>query len=269
MEPTPPRIYVLPNLMTAGNLLCGFMAILWIFEGTLLAQQMGLEDKALAKYRHSLYFILGAFVFDFLDGRVARMGGLESPFGIQFDSLADLISFGLAPALLMVKIVLAEFHRFGWFLAFIYLACGALRLARFNCIAASADKSTSKDFMGFPIPAAAGLIASITLFLLWMHESDRVLGKSKYILPFVMLFLSFMMFSKIKYPSFKSIDWRTQYSIQKLLIVILILALVLMHYQVMLMVAFMAYLLYGFVRPLISRAIIKEIEEGDEEEPVK
>ena len=113
------------------------------------------------------------------------------------------------------------------------------------------------------------MIASITLFLLWMHENERVLGKSKYILPFVMLFLSFMMFSKIKYPSFKSIDWRTQYSIQKLLVVILILALVLMHYQFMLMVAFMAYLLYGFVRPMISRAIIREIEEGEDEESLK
>ena len=123
--------------------------------------------------RVALGFIFLAGIFDMLDGRVARMGGVESPFGREFDSLADLISFlGAAPAFLVHKIVLhpifndPQIHRpeIGWFIASIYLICGALRLARFNCLAAMPGVSGGKEFMGFPIPAAAGLVASVTTF---------------------------------------------------------------------------------------------------------
>jgi len=141
-----------------------------------------------------------------LDGRVARLGGHESAFGREFDSLADIISFGIAPALLVFKIVLAELPaRLGWMIGFVYLVCGAMRLARFNTLAVQPSTTPrSKDFSGFPIPAAAGLVASVTLLLLKYYESDRVIGNFKYALAALLLFLSFMMFSQVSYPSFKT-----------------------------------------------------------------
>src|SRR5213082_3536348 len=173
MNEQPSKIYLLPNLMTAGNLFCGFTATLKILEGALL--QSANADLAADRFHEAIWFILGAFVFDFLDGRLARLGGRDTPFGREFDSLADIVSFGVAPALLVYRIVLQEFPRAGWIVAFVYLACGGLRLARFNCMSAN-HATVEKDFRGFPIPAAAGLIASITLFMLWMAEKERYLG---------------------------------------------------------------------------------------------
>src|SRR5215471_21616043 len=190
MNEQPPKIYLLPNLMTAGNLFCGFTATLKILEGALL--QSTNADLAADRFHEAIWFILGAFVFDFLDGRLARLGGHESAFGREFDSLADIVSFGMAPALLVYQIVLGEFQNLGWMIAFVYLACGALRLARFNAVAAAGSSSApEKSFTGFPIPAAAGVIASITLFMLWLDEGQRTIGRWKYALPGLMLFLSF------------------------------------------------------------------------------
>src|SRR5882672_785804 len=172
------RIYFLPNLLTAGNLFCGFLALTKIVEA----------DPATAGFnsniRHAIFFILLALIFDMFDGRVARMGGRESPFGREFDSLADLISFGVAPAFLVHRIVLKDvfvsFPEAGWFIASIYLICGAWRLARFNCLAAQAGSGGGKDFLGFPIPSAAGLVASLTLFMIWFNEKDFAKGAWKY-----------------------------------------------------------------------------------------
>src|ERR1700736_3060271 len=165
-EPNP-KIYLLPNLMTAGNLFCGFTATLKILEGALL--QSSNPDAAGDLFHTAIWFILAAFFFDLLDGRLARLGGHESMFGREFDSLADVVSFGVAPALMVYRIVLQEFPRACWIIAFIYLTCGALRLARFNTVSANHNGSGSdKSFTGFPIPAAAGLVASIPLFLLWL-----------------------------------------------------------------------------------------------------
>src|SRR6186997_3227115 len=159
MNEQPSKIYLLPNLMTAGNLFCGFTATLKILEGALL--QASNPDAASDLFHTAIWCVLGAFVFDFLDGRLARLGGHDSPFGREFDSLADVVSFGIAPALLVYQIVLGEFQNLGWIIAGIYLACGALRLARFNCVAASGEPADRKNFTGFPIPAAAGMIASL------------------------------------------------------------------------------------------------------------
>src|SRR5438874_8402532 len=202
--------------MTAGNLFCGFTATLKILEGALL--QSTNVDLASDRFHEAIWFILGAFVFDFLDGRIARLGGHESPFGREFDSLADIVSFGLAPALMVYRVVLQEFPRACWIIAFIYLACGALRLARFNAASANhemAGTDSKKNFTGFPILAAAGLIASITLFLLWLAEGEHHLGKWRFVLPPLLLFLSFMMFSRFQYPSFKAINWKTKKSIPR------------------------------------------------------
>ena len=268
------RIYLLPNLMTAGNLFCGFTATLKILEGALL--QVSNPDAAGDLFHAAIWFILGAFVFDFLDGRLARLGGHESPFGREFDSLADIVSFGLAPALMVYRIVLQEFPRACWIIAFVYLACGALRLARFNAAASNHGQGrvdNEKNFTGFPIPAAAGLIASITLFLLWLAEGEHHLGKWKFVLPPLLLFLSFMMFSRFQYPSFKALNWKTKKSIPRFLVIILVLIFTVMYYEWMPAVLFLAYLLYGFLRPWLSREWRREIEEeiGEEtsEEPAE
>src|SRR6185436_20118338 len=149
------KIYFLPNLLTAGNLFCGFLALTKIVEA-----DPGTPDFN-GTIRHALFLILLACIFDLFDGRVARMGGRESPFGREFDSLADIISFGAAPAFLVHRILLAGVLRdhpeIGWFIASVYLMCGAFRLARFNCLAAMAGTGGGKEFLGFPIPAAAGV----------------------------------------------------------------------------------------------------------------
>ncbi len=252
-----PKIYLLPNLMTAGNLFCGFAAVLRIIEASLLVSH---GQSAGTLYHEAIAFILGACVFDLLDGRLARLGGHESPFGREFDSLADIVSFGIAPALLVHQIVLRDFQGTGWLIAFFFLLCGALRLARFNCTAQAAGDKPEKDFQGFPIPAAAGLIASLTLFMLWMQDDDRNIGPWKFGLPVLLLFLSFMMFSHVKYPSFKGLNWRTQRSLSAFLGLIALLAFTAMNYRWMPAVLFVSFLIYGFVRPFISKALRREIE---------
>src|SRR6266550_3109202 len=203
-DPEEPRlkIYFLPNLLTAGNLFCGFVALTKIVEADVTSGNFFYEIKL------ALGFILLACIFDLFDGRVARMGGIESPFGREFDSLADLISFGAAPAFLVHRVVLRDvFPRhpeLGWFIASIYLICGAFRLARFNCLAAEGGGG-GKDFLGFPIPSAAGLVSSLTLLIIQLNEQERTLGKWKWLLVAVLLFLSAMMVSTVRYPSFKSL----------------------------------------------------------------
>jgi CDP-diacylglycerol--serine O-phosphatidyltransferase len=259
-----PKIYLLPNLMTAGNLFCGFAAVLCIYDG---AQESNYSVAAI-KFHDAIWFILAACIFDLLDGRLARLGGHDSPFGREFDSLADVVSFGMAPALLVYQIVLGEFQNLGWMIAFVYLACGTLRLARFNCVAANGEiTGADKNFTGFPITAAAGVIASITLFLLWLDEGQRTIGRWKYALPPLMLFLSFMMFSKFRYPSFKAINWRTTQTTPRFLFLIALIAVTVKFYQWMAAIVFLVYLLYGFLRPFLSPRRRREIEEEIGEEP--
>src|SRR2546429_2163569 len=156
------EISFLPNLLTAGNLFCGFVALTKIVEADL-------STGDFQPIKVALGFILLACIFDLFDGRVARMGGVESPFGREFDSLADLISFGAAPAFLVHRVVLRyvfpRHPELGWFIASIYLICGAFRLARFNCLAAEEGGGASKEFLGFPIPSAAALGSSLTLLI--------------------------------------------------------------------------------------------------------
>jgi CDP-diacylglycerol---serine O-phosphatidyltransferase len=260
------KIYFLPNLMTAGNLFCGFLALTKIVEAD------PASDNFIHVIHTALFLILLACIFDLLDGRVARMGGSESPFGREFDSLADIVSFGAAPAFLVHRIVLAgvftEHPQFGWFIASVYLICGAFRLARFNCLAAMGSGS-NKEFLGFPIPAAAGLVASLTLFLLWIEEKGFSQSKLRFALPVLLLFLSAMMVSEVKYPSFKSLDFRAQRSFAKMLIIVLCIGFFLILWEnvlpVLAPVIFTADVLYGFVRPYMSRAWRRGIEEEDDE----
>src|SRR5258705_13925157 len=142
------KIYFLPNLLTAGNLFCGFVALTKIVEANLSNGDFPPDFQPI---KVALGFILLACIFDLFDGRVARMGGVESPFGREFDSLADLISFGVAPAFLVHRVVLKDVFQghaeLGWFISSIYLLCGAFRLARFNCLSAASNGTASKDFL--------------------------------------------------------------------------------------------------------------------------
>ena len=276
--PTPPdherlKIYFLPNLFTAGNLFCGFVALTKIVEADLTPDLItGTVNWMPIKV--ALAFILLACIFDLFDGRVARMGGHESPFGREFDSLADLISFGAAPAFLVHRVVLHdvfrdEYAELGWFIASIYLICGAFRLARFNCLSAMNQPGASKDFLGFPIPSAAGLVASLTLFIIKLNEKEKNLGSWGYLLPVVLVFLSAMMVSEVRYPSFKTLGLRSTTTFLKVIVAalfvgsLLILREKILYYVLPLF--FTAYLLYGFVRPRLSRAWRREIEEDDDE----
>jgi CDP-diacylglycerol---serine O-phosphatidyltransferase len=262
------KIYFLPNLLTAGNLFCGFVALTKIVE----ADPSG--DGYSGQIKLALAFILLACIFDLLDGRVARWGGADSPFGREFDSLADLISFGVAPAFLVHRIVLRDVFvnhpEIGWFIASIYLICGAFRLARFNVLSLQAGGS-GKDFLGFPIPSAAALVASLTLLMMWIEEKDFSVGYLRYVLPVLMLFLSWMMVSHVRYPSFKSLDLRATRTFTKTLVAILFVGCVLVLQEKILVFVlpafFTLYLVYGFVRPRLSRAWRREIEEDDEDEP--
>jgi CDP-diacylglycerol--serine O-phosphatidyltransferase len=262
------KIYFLPNLLTAGNLFCGFVALTKIVEADITSGNF-------QQIKVALGFILLACIFDLFDGRVARMGGVESPFGREFDSLADLISFGAAPAFLVHRIVLRDVFighpQFGWFIASIYLICGAFRLARFNCLAAHPEGGSSKDFLGFPIPSAAALVSSLTLLIIQLNEKDRTLGKWNYLLVAVLLLLSAMMVSTVKYPSFKSLGLRSSSTFTKSILVALFVGSLLVLWELILFYVlpafFTLYLVYGFIRPRISRHWRREIEEEDEEEP--
>jgi CDP-diacylglycerol---serine O-phosphatidyltransferase len=262
------QIYLLPNLMTAGNLFCGFVALTKIVEADINQPTFN------SIIRNALFFIFMACIFDVLDGRVARMGGSESPFGRQFDSLADLISFGAAPAFLVHRIVLrdvvVQHAEVGWFIASIYLICGALRLARFNCLATMPGVKQDKDFLGFPIPAAAGLVASLTLLIMWVEDRDFAKGNWRYMLPVILVFLSIMMISEVKYPSFKKMDLRAKRPFLKLVGAILFIGLLLVLRNkilpFVLPTLFSAYLIYGFVRPRISRRMRMEIEDGEDDD---
>jgi CDP-diacylglycerol--serine O-phosphatidyltransferase len=269
-QPPKLKIYFLPNLLTAANLFCGFVALTKIVSVDSTDLVRGNFDQIY----QALGFILLACIFDLFDGRVARMGGRESPFGREFDSLADLISFGAAPAFLVHRVVLHKVfenhEEIGWFISSIYLICGAFRLARFNCLAAMAGTGGGKEFLGFPIPSAAGLVASLTLLMMKIYEKDFATGHWQYVLPVLMLFLSWMMVSEVRYPTFKALDLKATRTFTKTLIGILFVGSIIIFREkiaiIVLPIFFTSYLIYGFIRPHISRKMRQEIEDEEEGE---
>jgi CDP-diacylglycerol--serine O-phosphatidyltransferase len=280
-DPDEPKIYFLPNLMTACNLACGFFAVLMILKGQIEVQKAAGDGVLAAKeyyeisrqyYQYAILLIFGSCLFDLLDGRLARLGGQESPFGQEFDSLADIISFGMAPAMLLSRAVLFPLGNLGWSIALIYLICGAMRLARFNCLASLPKKPGDKnDFRGIPIPMAAGFIASLTFLIIDLYKNDHEVGIWKYVLAGAMLGLSWLMISDVRYPSFKSVDWKTRGSFTAIVGGVVLLSLTIRLPYVMPVVIFSAYLLYGFISPWISQRLRKEIEDFSdaEESPEK
>lgn len=254
------RIYFLPNLMTAGNLFCGFIAVIKCIQARLItdagdyaAAHVG--QSALELYTQAVWFILLAVVFDSLDGRLARWGGRTSLFGAEFDSLADVVSFGVAPALMVFFLILAPreqfqwFRELGWFIAFIYLLCGAVRLARFNVITNPllhrAEAESNKDFVGLPIPAAAGTVASLVLLLVNFARNDRELRQLTVALPLLLILVAFLMVSTVRYPSFKQVNWETKTRFQTFVVIIVVAALVVKLREVAFFFVFLGYIAYG------------------------
>jgi CDP-diacylglycerol--serine O-phosphatidyltransferase len=255
------RIYILPNLMTAGNLLCGFMAVL----NCIHARLAGTADDGLwlAKtsgehYRDAVYYIFGAAICDMLDGRLARMGGRESLFGAEFDSLADVVSFGMAPAFLMFFLILSPSQGFPWFrdvggfVGFIYLLFAAMRLARFNVITNplihKGKKDSNRDFIGLPVPAAALTVASLVLFLLKLDEDYKSLNKFALVLPFLMVLIAFLMMSSVRYPSGKGVDLQTQTRVRTFAVLIILIGLIIAYKEVAFMCLCLGYIFFGLVR---------------------
>jgi CDP-diacylglycerol--serine O-phosphatidyltransferase len=223
-------IYILPSLLTVGNVFAGFAAIIAADQGHFM--------------RAAILLMLAA-VLDNLDGRVARLTGTTSEFGLQFDSLADLVSFGLAPAFLVYQWGMTTLGRTGWVAAFLFLICGAMRLARFNTLPVS-EKSY---FIGLPIPAAAIVIATLVFY--WPEPiQDRPLAIATLLL---VLTLAGLMVSRLRYRSFKSLDtggpWRS-FLIVGLLA--LLLAAVAVEPRVSLLALALLYMLSGLL-PRISR----------------
>ena len=250
------RIYFLPNLLTAGNLACGFFSLTWIFK-----YQNGDDFEPI---RTAIKLILAAFAFDLFDGRLARLAHKESRFGREFDSLADIVSFGVAPAFLIYRIVLEKFES-GWVVAAIYLVCGGIRLARFNVLSARPGSSDGKEFIGFPIPSAAALVVSVTMLMMWIAGQDRTLGNWRFLLPMLMVLLSCLMVSNVRYPTFKYIDWTLYRSVATFSVVVIMGLLLARYFQITLAMLFIAYLLYGLVRPWVSKRWRREIESDEED----
>ncbi len=255
------RIYFLPNAMTAGNLFCGFMAVVSCIHARLAessASGMYAEVSAADHYRYAVWFILGAAAFDMLDGRLARMGGRESLFGAEFDSLADVVSFGFAPALLMFFFILSPtqgfpwFRDIGWFIGFVYLLCAAIRLARFNVITNPllhrGTKELSKDFVGLPVPAAAATVASLVLFLLKLIESDKSLKSGALALPFLMMLVAMLMVSTVRYPSGKKVDLQTTTRLRNFVLFLVVLSLFVLLKEIAVLCVCLAYVFFGLIR---------------------
>lgn len=255
------RIYILPNLMTAGNLFCGFMAIVSCIQARLAETAITFEYRGLSNaehYRNAVWLIFGAAAFDALDGRLARMGGRESLFGAEFDSMADVISFGLAPALLMFYMILSPtqgqlwFRDIGWFVGFVYLLCAAMRLARFNVITNPllhpGKKDSNKDFVGLPVPAAAATVASLVLLLLDLAQQDRSLENWAYALPFLMLLVAVLMVSSVRYPSGKNIDLQTRTRLRTFIVLLVLLVLLVLFKGVAVFCACLGYIFFGLFR---------------------
>ncbi len=267
------RIYFLPNLMTAGNLFCGFMSVIHCIQARLAETSGGqyLGNSNTDHYRYAVYFIFGAAAFDTLDGRLARMGGRESLFGAEFDSLADVVSFGVAPALMMFFFILSPtagyewFRNIGWCVGFIYLLCAAMRLARFNVITNPllhrSAKESSKDFIGLPVPAAASTVAATVLFLVEIVQTDKSLNRWALALPPLMVMIALLMMSTIRYPSGKNLGMQTQTRMKPFIGGIALVSLLVFYKEIGFLVICLGYIFFGLVRHWRRRATGQSITQ--------
>ncbi|PLW81606.1 CDP-diacylglycerol--serine O-phosphatidyltransferase [Kineobactrum sediminis] len=226
-------VYLLPNLFTTGALFAGFYAVVSAMRGDF-------ESAAVA--------IFFALIFDGLDGRIARMTNTSSKFGAEYDSLSDMVSFGVAPALVMFSWALGELGKFGWSAAFVYVACAALRLARFNTQIDTADKNY---FTGLPSPAAAAVIAS-TMWVCWDigWVGEQLPTEIAYLVAVMTAVLGLLMMANFPYYSFKGVDFRSRVPFVVIILVVLIISLVILNPPTILLMAFLAYAVSGPIMQL-------------------
>ncbi|MCF6765094.1 CDP-diacylglycerol--serine O-phosphatidyltransferase [Thiotrichales bacterium 19S3-7] len=217
-------IYLLPNLFTSAALFSGFYAIV-------AASQHHFKSAAVA--------IFVAMIMDALDGRVARMTGTQSSFGAEYDSLSDMVSFGVTPALVIYFWALQPLKQVGWLIAFLFVACVALRLARFNTSPSSNDK---RYFYGLPCPAAAAAIASYV----WLGQLYHFAGlANSIVVALVGIYLSAMMVSSIRFRSFKDYDFKSSVPFTAIVLIIVFIICIAINPAHVLFVAFALYALSG------------------------
>ncbi len=220
-------IYILPNLFTTANLFCGFYSIIYSIKGD---------------FKSAAVAVVIAAIFDLLDGRLARLTHATSKFGAEYDSLCDLVSFGLAPSILMYQWALGPFGRLGWMACFLYTTCGALRLARFNVQVGVVEKNY---FQGLPIPMAAGIVASAYLAFEDMGW-EPIEWQSRGLLFMVML-LGIVMVSNFRYRSFKDLDLKERLPFKYLILGVIVVFVVALRPEVMLFILFFSYAILGAI----------------------
>ena len=223
-------VYLLPNLFTTGGLFAGFYSIVAAMKGD---------------YNIAAWFILIAAIFDALDGKVARLTGTTSQFGVEYDSLADIVSFGVAPGLLMYSWALKPFGKFGWLAAFLYVVCGALRLARFNV---QVNTVESRRSVGLPIPAAARLVASCVLLFYHLGGSGEIKKFSVVLLIYV---LAYLMVSNHSYHSFKDPELVKRQPFSFLVLAIIFIIVIVAQPEIMLFSLASLYVVSGPTGSLI------------------
>lgn len=232
-------MFLLPSLLTTGNLVCGFLALLLTANGRF-------AEAALA--------IFVAMVMDLLDGRVARLMKVTSQFGVEFDSLADVVSFCVAPAFLLYAFALKDLGRPAWFGAFLFVICGALRLARFNVQTSTVDR---RFFVGLSTPAAAGIVASAVLAL-GNEPLDRpvrvAMAAGAYL-------TALLMVSTFRYWSFKELDFARRRPLQTLLVLVLGVMIVAVKPELFLFLLFAGYAVSGPVRRLVMGRVTAPASE--------
>jgi CDP-diacylglycerol---serine O-phosphatidyltransferase len=225
-------IYLLPNLFTTAALFAGFFAIV---------QAMN------QKYTLAAISIFIAMVLDGIDGRVARMTHTQSAFGAEYDSLSDMVSFGAAPALVIYEWALRDLGRWGWIASFLYCACAALRLARFNTQLDVADK---RYFTGLPSPSAAALLAGFV----WIMDDYEVIGRNiDWLVWGVTVFAALSMVSNVKFYSFKDLNLRRSVPFWAMLVIVMIFVVITIDQARVLFGIFLAYSLSGYVMWAMQR----------------
>ncbi|MGB1800507.1 MAG: CDP-diacylglycerol--serine O-phosphatidyltransferase [Gammaproteobacteria bacterium] len=232
-------IYLLPNLFTTGALFAGFYSII-------ASMNHQFESAAIA--------IFVAMILDGMDGRIARLTNTESDFGVQYDSLSDMVSFGIAPSLVMYQWALSDMGKLGWLAAFIYTASAALRLSRFNTQAESQDK---RFFQGFPSPPAAAVLAG----MIWCGEEYALIGETTslvFCLP-VTIAVGLLMVSNIRYHSFKELDLKGRVPFFAVLIIVLVFVLIAMKPP---LVLFALAATYGVSGPVLTLLTIRKHREA-------
>ena len=237
-------VYLLPNLITTGSLFAGFYAIVAAMDG---------------RFHAAAIAILVSLVLDGLDGRVARMTKSTSDFGVQYDSLADLVSFGVAPGILVYLWALQPYHQFGWVAAFLFVVCGALRLARFNVQQGAFDP---RYFNGLPIPAAATMIATAIIF--YYEIGEWAPERHVFILAMIYL-LSFLMVSNVKYVSFKKMDLFQRHPFHSLVAVVLVFVVVATAPNIMGFLLLAAYVASGPISTIMyhRRSVLSDKDESE------